>query len=65
MKHYNGLDGKDNFYIVQNWNLNYFTGTANKYIIRAGRKEGESEKKDIQKAIDVLQKYLEITEDEK
>ena len=62
MKYYKGQDGKDNFYIVKNWNLNYFTGTANKYIIRAGRKEGESEKKDIQKAIDVLQKYLEIIE---
>jgi len=63
MKYYQGKDGKDNFYIVDNWNLNYYTGTANKYLIRAGKKEGESEIKDIQKAIEMLIAYKKLLEE--
>lgn len=40
------------------WKSNSYVTHALKYLYRAGRKENESEIKDISKAIDCLQQYL-------
>lgn len=44
--------------VIADWNLDYFLGNALKYISRAGRKSGNSEAQDLQKAVDYLQKRL-------
>ena len=40
--------------IIDDFNLGAWTGTALKYILRAGNKPGNSPEQDIQKAINVL-----------
>lgn len=40
--------------ITEDFELTFNTGTALKYILRAGKKEGNSASQDIQKAINVL-----------
>lgn len=40
--------------VISAWGLDYFKATALKYISRAGHKEGESEAKDLRKAVDFL-----------
>ena len=40
--------------IVEDFDLGYNTGTAVSYLLRAGKKEGNSPEQDIQKAINVL-----------
>jgi hypothetical protein len=44
--------------VITDWDLGYLTGSALKYISRAGRKAGNSEAQDLTKAIDFLQKRL-------
>ena len=44
--------------VIADWGLDYFSGSALKYISRAGRKAGNSEAQDLQKANDFLQKRL-------
>ena len=45
--------------ITEDFELTFYTGTALKYILRAGKKEGNSAVQDIQKAINVLRFELE------
>lgn len=40
------------------FDLNYARGNVIKYVIRAGRKEGEPASKDLSKALEVLQREL-------
>jgi hypothetical protein len=47
-----GYSAKD---IVDDFNLNPWTAQAVQYILRAGKKEGNSTEQDIRKAINVLQ----------
>tara|TARA_R110002020_G_scaffold213356_2_gene420133 strand:+ start:168 stop:383 length:216 start_codon:yes stop_codon:yes gene_type:complete len=46
-----GYSAKD---IVDDFNLSAWTSQAVQYILRAGKKEGNSAEQDIQKAINVL-----------
>lgn len=52
--------------VILDWDLDYLSGTAVKYIARAGRKQQagmtmkQSEEQDLQKAIEYLQKRLDI-----
>ena len=55
--YYQGKDGKDVFYIAENWGLNFPRANAIKYIIRAGRKT-KDEREDFRKAIQCLQMLL-------
>lgn len=55
--YYQGKDGKDVFYIAENWGLNFARANAIKYIIRAGRKT-KDEREDFRKAIQCLQLLL-------
>jgi len=44
---------------IRDKNLNYFLGNAIKYISRAGKKDKNKYKEDLQKAIAYLQKEIE------
>ena len=62
--HYGGKDYPyQPWHVIEAWGLNFFTGTAVKYIGRAGKKPGESYTKDLQKAIRFLHRELEIVEE--
>ena len=53
----NGYMAKD---IATNFDLSYNLGSAMKYIIRAGKKEGNPPEKDIRKAINHLHFELDV-----
>lgn len=44
--------------VITDWQLDFCLGNAVKYISRAGRKEKDKEKEDIEKAIFYLQYYV-------
>jgi hypothetical protein len=43
---------------IEAWGLNWHTGSAVKYLARAGRKPGNSEAQDLRKAIWYLERRL-------
>lgn len=45
--------------VISDWDLNFFMGSALKYISRAGRKEGNTKEQDLKKAIQYLQFEIE------
>lgn len=45
--------------VIADWNLNFFLGSAVKYIARAGRKPGNTKEQDLKKAIQYLQFEIE------
>lgn len=58
--HYGGKDYPyQPIHVIEAWRLNFCVGTAVKYIGRAGKKPGESYKKDLHKAIWYLRRELE------
>lgn len=59
--YYKGKDGKDVYYIAQNWRLDFGRSNAIKYIIRMGKKTADVEG-DCQKAIQSLRRLLENKE---
>lgn len=48
---------------VESWDLGFWKGNALKYLVRAGRKKGNSETEDLKKAADCIERR--ITELEK
>ena len=59
--------GKDNPFepikVIDHYNLNFSLGNVIKYVLRAGKKDGESKLKDLTKAKDYLEheiKKLEV-----
>jgi len=59
-QHYGGKDYPyQPIHVIEAWGLNFCVGTAVKYIGRAGKKPGESYKKDLYKAIWYLRRELE------
>lgn len=50
--------------VIADWDLDFFLGSALKYIARAGRKPGCSKEQDLEKAIEYLQ-YVVDQEDAK
>jgi hypothetical protein len=44
--------------VIEEWGLGYHLGNVIKYIVRAGRKEPEKEKEDLEKAVWYLQRYI-------
>jgi hypothetical protein len=44
--------------VIEEFNLNFSLGSAVKYILRSGKKPGESSEEDLQKAIWYLQREL-------
>lgn len=57
--YYEGLDGRDVYYIARNWRLDFVRSNAIKYIIRMGRKTGDVDA-DCRKAIHSLKRLLEV-----
>jgi hypothetical protein len=51
--------------VVEAYNLNFSLGSALKYILRAGKKPGESSIEDLNKAIWYLQRELDLRSDHK
>lgn len=54
--------GEDNPYeaikVIEAWELGFALGNAVKYISRAGKKDGESEERDLEKAAWYIQRRL-------
>lgn len=46
------------FDVIDDWGLDFYVGTALKYMKRAGKKSGESVKDDLEKAIDYLKEKV-------
>ncbi len=61
--HYQSEDGKFQVWdIVDQFQLNYYFGDAVKYICRAGKKKRNPATQDIRKAMQYLQRWLDIQE---
>jgi hypothetical protein len=57
--HYQGKDGVQVMDVIEMFNLDYCLGNAAKYILRAGKKNGESEVTDLEKARWYLNRRIE------
>ena len=44
--------------VIEEWELGYHLGNVIKYVARAGHKEPDKEKEDLQKAVWYLQRYI-------
>lgn len=57
--HQSDYYGKDNQFepikIIDYYDLNFSLGNVVKYVLRAGKKDGESKLKDLTKALDYIQ----------
>ena len=52
--------------VIVDWQLDYLTGNAVKYLSRAGRKDGESKEiEDLRKAVAYIEKRIEVLESRK
>lgn len=51
--------------IIKHWGLNFFTGNVLKYLMRAGKKDGESELDDLKKAQCYLDGYISDLENDR
>ena len=51
--------------VIVDWQLDYLTGSAVKYLSRAGRKNPDKEVEDLQKAIAYIEKRIKVLESRK
>ena len=51
--------------VIIDWQLDYLTGNAVKYLSRAGRKDQSKETEDLRKAIAYIEKRIEVLESRK
>ena len=51
--------------VIIDWQLDYLTGSAVKYLSRAGRKDPSKETEDLRKAIAYIEKRIEVLESRK
>ena len=51
--------------VIVDWELDYLTGSAVKYLSRAGRKNPDKEVEDLQKAIAYIEKRIKVLESRK
>ena len=51
--------------VIVDWELDYLTGSAVKYLSRAGRKDPSKETEDLRKAIAYIEKRIEVLESRK
>ena len=61
--HYGGDTTYEAIKVIHAWKLNFNLGNVVKYIARAGQKQGESELKDLKKAVCYLNDYIKLLED--
>ena len=63
--HYGGADNPyEAIKVIHAWKLNFNLGNVVKYIARAGQKQGESELKDLKKAVWYLNDYIKLLEED-
>jgi hypothetical protein len=55
--HYTRLDPQP-IEVIEAWGLDFFMGSAIKYIARAGHKSGQDEATDLKKAVSFLQRRV-------
>lgn len=60
--HYQGRDGMQAIDVIENFGLNYNIGNAEKYILRAGRKDGNPKAQDLKKAIFYIEREIQQNE---
>ena len=51
--------------VIVDWELDYLTGSAVKYLSRAGRKDQNKEVEDLRKAVAYIEKRIEVLESRK
>ena len=51
--------------VIVDWQLDYLTGNAVKYLSRAGRKDPSKETEDLRKAVAYIEKRIEVLESRK
>lgn len=51
--------------VIVDWQLDYLTGNAVKYLSRAGRKDPSKETEDLRKAVAYIEKRIEVLESKK
>ena len=51
--------------VIVDWQLDYLTGSAVKYLSRAGRKDPSKETEDLRKAVAYIEKRIEMLESRK
>lgn len=51
--------------VIVDWQLDYLTGSAVKYLSRAGRKDPNKEVEDLRKAVAYIEKRIEVLESRK
>ena len=61
--HYGGDTTYEAIKVIHAWKLRFNLGNVVKYIARAGQKQGESELKDLKKAVWYLNDYIKLLED--
>ena len=59
--YYRKRSGIEVIQAIEAWDLGFCLGNAVKYIARAGRKDSETTKKDLNKAIWYIKRYIEKT----
>jgi hypothetical protein len=62
--HYKQLDPEP-IDVIRNWGLSYCLGNVVKYVSRAGKKDDNSKKQDLEKAIHYLEFEIEMIKEEK
>ena len=64
LSHYGGDTTYEAIKVIHAWKLNFNLGNVVKYIARAGQKQGESELKDLKKAVWYLNDYIKLLEED-
>ena len=60
--HYHSIGDKDVIDFCNDYEINFNKGNVIKYLVRAGEKNGESELKDLNKALDYLKREIKFKE---
>lgn len=56
--YYKGKSGQDVLDVIEDFELDFYLGNCSKYIIRSGKKEGESALKDLLKAKEYIERKI-------
>ena len=60
--YYKGKSGQDVIDVIQDFNLGFEAGNIVKYLVRSGRKDGEPQLKDLEKAKEYLERLIKANE---
>lgn len=60
--HYQGENGMQAIDVIESFGLNYNLGNAEKYILRAGKKDGNSKVQDLRKALFYIEREIQTSQ---